>query len=607
MRLRRKTRSLLAIAIATVATLASFAVAPSLASWTSTDYDNGPAAALDCASPDILNTQASGTLLDGEVGGVPLTGNLAAAIPLTVTNLSPATASSPSGAAPATNLANDAWISALSVAALSTVHVTPSVVLPLSSSLAVATQYGRATAGGIATGASGAVNGLGDGTVAFQTTSPAVPTLPATGTLDLGTALSSVVGAQLSSDITQLSDASLTMGALGSITDDENGCQDIWQGIQDSAASVARSYLLAALQLNLTSSLVGRTTTAIGTTVTSLGTALGALEPTGTALNTATVDPATHTSLAGALTTVLALSPLPGVTVGVSGAPTVTAGVTFDLASIASLLTGTIGSGGVSLNLGTGVVSIDLAQILGHSDLDGLTANSSLLTTPRITAILAGITGAISTLINTTVDNAVTALITSATVHVSINTDIGLQMALVNVDALHADVELSGTLGDYVDEAHNAAPTVAVTLTVLPAASAITGLLNVGNLLSSLTATLSSTILPVILPLVDDLALTAVNTAAPAALATGLATLNGTPIATIDTAFGTVLGVVQGAVSITVNAQPDQSGGVGTPDGSSTTGQFFDSALVVGVLDSSSVPVLGLYFGSSSAGPVSLR
>lgn len=607
MTLSRKARSTVAVIAATMVTVASFAVSPSLASWTRTDYDNGPASTLNCASSGIINTQASGALLSGKVAGVPLAGNIAAVTPLSVGNISPATASSPSGATPATSTTNDAWTSALSVQALSSIHLSPSVVLPLSSSLAVATQYGRATSGGIATGASGAVNGLGDGTVAFQTATPTLPTLPATGTLDLGTALSSVVGTQLSSDITQLADASVSVGALGSITDQENGCQNIWQGIQNSAAGVARSYLLAALQLNLTSSVVGRTTTAFGTTVTELGTTLNQLEPSGSPIDTTAVDPVTHTSLTGALTSLLNVTPLPGVSVGVTGAPAVTAGVTFDLSSIASLLTGTIGSNGVTINLGAGTVSIDLAQLLGRTDLNGLPANSALLTPAHVATIAADIDGTVNTLINTTVRSAIAALLTSATVHVSINTDIGVHVAALNVDALHADIELSGSLGDFVDEAHNSAPTIGVTLTVLPAATPILGLLDITALLSAVTSTLTTGILPAVLQVVDDLALTAVSTSATADLTSALATLDGAPLAAIETAFGTVLGVLQTAVTLTVNAQPDQAGGVGTPDGSSTTGQYFDSALFVGVLGSSSTSELGLYFGSSSAGPESLR
>jgi hypothetical protein len=184
---------------------------------------------------------------------------------------------------------------------------------------------------------------------------------------------------------------------------------------------------------------------------------------------------------------------------------------------------------------------------------------------------------------------------------------VGVQVSVVNVDALHADIELSGTLGDFVDEAHNTAPTIAVTLTVLPAASAITGLLNIDTLLGDLTTTLTTGILPSVLQPLDDLVLTSVDTSALADLAAALNTLTGTPITTIESALGTVLNVVGAAVSLTVNAQPDQAGGVGTPDGSATPGRFFDSALVVGVLNSGNSPVLGLYFGSSSAGPVSLR
>jgi hypothetical protein len=308
----RKAKALLGLISSAALVTAAFGIAPSLAGWTHTEYDNGPVSSLNCASGASVNTQASGQLISGEVAGNTLTSDLAAVVPLNVSNIAPATASSTTGATPATSIGGDAWTSALNVQALNSINITPTVQFPINSSLTVGTQYGRATDAGIATGASGAVTGAGDGTVSFQPTGSAT----SLGTLDLDTALSSVVGAQLSADVTQLANVSLSVGALGSITDEENGCQNLWQGIQNSAASVARSYLLADLKLNLTSSLVGKATTAISSAISGLGTALNLLEPSGSILNTTTVDPTTHTSLTGALTSLLNVTAiLPGVNI----------------------------------------------------------------------------------------------------------------------------------------------------------------------------------------------------------------------------------------------------------------------------------------------------
>jgi hypothetical protein len=600
---RRRTKAIAAAITVAAFAIAGLGIAPSLAGWTRTLYDNGPASTLNCSAGATVNTESSGQLISGEVAGNVLTSDLAAVAPLGVSNVAPATTSSTTGATSATAIGGDAWTSALNVQALSSINVTPTVRLPLNSSLTVGTQYGRATAGGIATGASGAVSGAGNGTVSFQPTGSAT----AFGTLDLDTALSSAIGSQLASDVSQLSNASLTVGALGSITDEGNGCQNLWQGIQDTAASVARSYVLADLDLNLTSSLVGKTTTAISTAVTGLGTTLNALERSGTLLNTATVDPVTHTSLTGALTSLLNVGTiLPGVNIGVTGAPTVSVGVVFNLASIASLLTGPISANGVTINLGAGTITVDLAQLLGKSNLNGFGPNTSLLSPATVSSIVSGVTGDISTLINTTINNTIKQLVTSAAVTVSISTDIGVNALGLNLDALGATVNISGTLGDFVDEAHNAPPTVSASVAVLGSAGLLTTIAN--NLVTPVTNLLDSGVLPAVLQLVDDLALTAVNTNALADLATTLTTLDSGAISTLDTAFGTVLGVVQSAVTVTVNAQPDQTGGVGIPDGSvATLGRFFDSALAVGVLGNGGTPVLGLYLGSSSAGPVSLR
>jgi hypothetical protein len=78
-------------------------------------------------------------------------------------------------------------------------------------------------------------------------------------------------------------------------------------------------------------------------------------------------------------------------------------------AAVASLLNGTYGNGGVSFNLQTGAVSVDLQTLLG-GDLNDLPPNTELLTDAVITTILNSITQTVATLAQQIVDRVELAL-----------------------------------------------------------------------------------------------------------------------------------------------------------------------------------------------------
>jgi hypothetical protein len=78
-------------------------------------------------------------------------------------------------------------------------------------------------------------------------------------------------------------------------------------------------------------------------------------------------------------------------------------------AAVQSLLTGAYGNGGVSFNLQTGEVSVDLAAFHG-GDLNNLPVNTELLTDEIVSAILTSITDTVSTLADQIVDRVELAL-----------------------------------------------------------------------------------------------------------------------------------------------------------------------------------------------------
>jgi len=602
MKLGRKPKGMVAIGVAIATVISTFAIAPSLASWTDTEYDHGAVSPLNCAAAGTYTTNAWGQEVAGSVGTTQLDPNLAGVLGVTTTSGVPAsTATGGAGSTGLNNLGDDAWSNTLNAGALNAVSLGLGVALPLGQNLGAETQYARATSTGVATGASGVLTSAGGGLVSLTTPTSTTPSM---GSISLDSALSAIVGTKLSTDVTQLADASLTVGALGS-TSQLDSCNALWQAKSD-AASVVRSYVLAKLGLTFDSSLIGTaTSTAVGSvnTITktsnaTLASALNALPQIGAV---------TGPTLSTVTSTLNGLLPSTGSGLDVSLAPTtVQVGVTFDPSTMLNDLNTTLTSGPVSIDLATGEIDADLAG-LGSTNLNTLAPNSPLITTTLLNNLKTAIGAAITNFMTTKLGPDLTTTLNAAAVTVDIETQIALDLPVIgqqNVATL--SVIASGTLGQFLQPTTFGNPVVSVNtavLNTLGVAGALSLLgLNLGTILGTVTSGLGTAVSSRVLPLVDTAVLTPLLTAATTAVTNSVATLTAS-LDGVVTSLGGVVDVIGDVVQLTVNAEPDQPNAVGYPQ-ANVPGRFFESALKVGVLNGvGGTSVLSLYLGSSSVGP----
>jgi len=587
---RRRGKAIVAIVSASAVAIAGFGIAPSLAGWTRTEYANGPVSSLNCATGTSFTTNAWAQEIAGQVAGVGVDPSLAGVAGISVQSGSPhSTVTNGLGASGLSYLGGDAWDSALVAGALNSISLGASLTLPLSQNTGAETQFASATKAGVATGASGAITTAGGGLVSLQ--SPSAST-PGVGSIDLESALSATLGQKLGAAAGNLADASLSVGALGSETSLDS-CDSLWQGMSD-AASVVRSYVLARLGLNLTSPLVGTTVTDATTAVTGLTGTLNLLQPAGTAV--------TATSVLTALTNAIQNTTSPLFTLGQTGTPLITLGMTFNPATAESVLTSTTTVGPVSINLATGTITVDLAQLSGFSSLNSQPVNTKLLSAAALSSLVGDIDSAISAAITVTLKNAILTTLNSATVVAMVNT----QLTLAGIPAANLTVTISGTAAQFVNPGANGEPTVG-TATVDLSSTALTLLLGALNLNTVLGTILGNLVSPLLADLVPALAVAVVSPVLSSAgtdVASAIATLNATTLAPVYSAFGAVVTVLGQAVEVTINAQPDApAGAVGSPE-PATTGELFESALQIGVLDTvNSSSTLSLFLGSSAVGP----
>jgi hypothetical protein len=598
MNVGRKTKAIIAVVSSVAAVVAAVGVVPSLAGWTHTEVDNGTLASLGCSTPGTFASHAWGQEIAGEVANVSLDSHLAGVLGTTVNSAVPHSAATGGGGSDPGGMkywGNDAWSSDLQAGALNAIDLGAGITLPLNSNLGAETQYARATSTGVATGASGAVTTAGDGLVSLD--SPDGST-PGVGSLDLDTALSAAIGNKLGGDVSELADASLTVGALGSTTSVDS-CNDLWQGLSD-ASQVARNYVLAKLALNLNSSVVGTAVTDTTSGVNTLQTQLNALESNGSLLGLGNVTSALTTAISNSTSLV-------GVTIG--GPTSVNAGVVFDLSGVLNDLTGTVTDGPVSINLGSGAISVDLAKLYNSSrtDLNGLDPNTSLLSPTLVTALEGDAVGAITGFLNGKLQTDLTAALDAAQVNVEVKTDI----KVAGIDTASLDIHIKGTLGQFVDPTDNGNPVVTIDPPAVVGGVAsllslvLLGLgINLTQLLTDITTGLVAPLLTGLVPAIGAVLQTNVLTPATADVTSTTGALASTTLTPVFTSLDGVLDVVGKAVQVTVNAQPDQPNGAGYPE-PETTGEFFESALAVSVLDlkPTASPTLGLYFGSSAVGP----
>jgi hypothetical protein len=590
--LTRKTKALLALVSSVAVMVAAFGVAPSLAGWTRTEYDHGPVAPLNCSSGTPYTTTSWAQEIAGQVAGIPLDSHLAGVLGLTATSGTPhSTATGGAGSSGLTYLGSDAWDSDLQIGALDSISLGAGVSLPLSQNTGAETQFARATTTGVATGASGAITTGGGGLVTLQTPTS---TTPGVGSVGLDSALSATVGDELAGNASELSDASLDIGALGSITTLDS-CNALWQGMTD-AASVVRSYVLSKLGLDFSSSAVSEVATDATNAVGAVGTSLNTLQPNGTIVSTGAVT----TALTNAISSTT--SPL-GLTIG--GPTSVTTGVSFNLAPALSVLTSTITDGPVSLNLSTGQVSVDLAALAGYASLNSLPANTRLINSTTLASLTTDINDAIDTAVTGTLETAIVDALDSATVTVGVTTDV----KLVGIDAATLTMTISGSADQFLDPGTAGEPTVSISKADVAGAAGLLAIplgllhLSLDDVLSTVTSNLVAPLDADLVPAIASAVLTPVLTTATSDVSSAMTTLENTTLAPALAALGTVVGVLGDALEITVNAEPDVAGSVGAPE-TATTGEYFESAVHIGVLDTvDSSSTLGLFLGSSAVGP----
>lgn len=550
----------------------------SQASWTDTEYDQANLGALDCTDNAAFDTTAWGRIVTAELAGVQID-PIASLNGITVDNLAGGgdgddLLSEAHDVVAPNDLTDNAWSSNVDASALSLINASLGAGLFATPDVGLYTQYGDAEPDGRSTGAAGVIT-TSEGGVTLGSADPDAPDV---GTLSLQSVLSEVIGEQLGAAVANLADLSLDIGAVASSTS-LDACPALW----GDPTAVERDYLVAGLDLSFQSAAVG----ALVTGITNLINALDADTLTaGTQIGVNVSASALSTALQALLT------PLGG-TILLSDL-TVTGTVTADLSSVLALLTSEItdSNGFVSINLGTGAITVDIEAILGS--LNGLPANTALLTPTVINTILTAINDAVSDFINDVLEDALQAAFNLVTLD-------------VNVDAELSIAGVAG-IGLYIDvDGPIAAPTVGVTLDtgggllgLVTTALFLLGI-DVNVLLASITTTLAG---GVVAPLTGAIA-TQLDDAA-IALVNGVLGVGGV-LQTLITALTPVLNLIRSIVDITVNVQPDVAPNPDAPipPDIPVAGRYFESAMRISLLDPASTAPDGLveiYLANSSAG-----
>lgn len=559
--------------------VATLSITSSQAAWTDNEYDQANFGALDCSNNAGFDTTAWGRIVTAELAGIPVD-PIAELNGLTVDNLLDAdpTVSEPHDVATPNDLTDNAWSSNVDLSALSLLNASVGVGLFSSPDVGVYTQYGDAEANGVSTGASGVIT-TSEGGV---TLGSADPNPPGIGSLSLQSLLSEIIGDELGGAVANLADLSLDVGAVSSITT-LDACAPLWD---DQADAVTRDYLIAGLDLSFQSAAVGALVTGITNLINTLDTN-GAVP--GTQIAVGVDASALGTSIQGLLGGL-------GTAVNVSGTG-VSGTITADLSGVLALLTNEItdSNGFVSINLGTGKITVDIEAILGS--LNNLAPNTSLIDATVINTIITAINDAVSDFINDVLEDALQAAFNLVTLDVDVDATLTI---LGQAVGLHVDV--TGPI---------ASPTVGVVLNTSGVLGALTTLLaligiDVNVLLANITSALTSGIVApltgAIATQLDNVVLGVVNgVLAP-----------GNLLQTLITALTPVLNLIQQIVNITVNVQPDvaPTPNAPIPPDIPVDGRYFESAIRIALLapgDTSGDGLLELYLANSSAGPNTMR
>jgi predicted ribosomally synthesized peptide with SipW-like signal peptide len=579
---------------------------PSLASWTDVEHVRSDAATADCTQPGSVDATAWGRMLTGTLLGTDLD-PVAAIDGITVDNLDPALTSTATTAAVETDLGSDAWSADLALSVLSALDVGAGIPLPFDTDVGSYTQYGRATSDGISVGASGAVTSAAGGLASLDDPGTATPRL---ATLRLSTLIDSALPG-VGVDTADLADAELRIGTVGAIAELDS-CATLWSGAAPGS-DLLRDYLIQDLGLALTSATVTDVASEIRSSVTGLETTLDALSPAGTAITGAAL-----TAVQSTLATILDLDLL-GVDISLASLDSATIGVDFDLDPVIAAVSGELTDGVVTIDLTSGLVHADLAALFDEAygssgGLNGLPANTSVLTAPVLAELSARAGALLADFIDVTLQPLLDAALEAATVTVVLDATLRTQATVlfttVNVLGLDLHTEITGTVGGFTGVSGAPTPTVATTVTESSAGILNTLLVLLGINLNSLTtavvAAVAAPLVTNLVPVIGSQVVTPLLATATATTASTISSLTGVTVPAFLVALDPVLDALRTLVEVTVNAQPDQAGSVGEPDDPGP-GRWYQSAIHVGVVDDSAVSVAEFYLANASVGPNSLR
>jgi hypothetical protein len=561
-----------------VIALSITSVIASNASWVDREWANFGFSALDCSGGDALASRATGRFLTGSVGGASLDG-VAALDGIVVSNNATIASAVPVASS---SLGSDAYLSPLTASAINgAVSTGIGATLPVTWPVGAYAQYGQAHATGVSTGSSGAITNSG----AIDTASMTAGTAPSVGSISISSL--PLLG---SSPLGSATNLDLTIGAVAS-TATVDGCPVAWSG---DAAAITRGYRVSALALTYTDPTIASVFGATGSIAADLSSlqtqvsgAFGTLLTTGTAeasINATSVT-ALGTNVGGVLSGVSGGT----LTIGTTG--TATTQVSMDLSAATALIGGTLtdSATGVSINLATGAVTVDLATLSGG--LNGRSPNTNVLTSAQMTTV----SSTVSTLMTArlaAINTAVNSAILGATVTVSLDQPVAVRIIVNLGNVLNVHVGYSGTISQFLAGTQTiSGPTVTSSL------AAADGL--VSPLLSALTASASTMngLTASVAGAVATNAYTPENTSA-----TALSTAATTALDSLTSATSTLLNSLDDIIGIRLNAQPDASGGGAAP-WTLQTDEYAVSALAITVLNApSGASLLGLYFGSASAG-----
>ena len=579
------------VAISVVAAMLP-SVALTNASWVDREYVVGTMNTLTCAGNTDLASRATSRFLYGYLGGSSL--DPVAGVTGIVASNNGTTQSAAAGT-PGATVSGSGYAAPLSATAINAAVLAGTAIsLPLTWPTGVYQQYARAQDTGFSNSASGAVSNSG----AIDTGAPGLS--PGVGSLSLNTLPG--IGTTLGN----LTNVALSVGAVASSAS-LDGCSYAWTGGTPSAAQLDRKYLLSSLKLNATSPTVAALFNTTGS-VTSLVQADISTE-FGTAGTNGEAETAISAGGLGALTTGVStglLSPLLttvnstlgalGVSLSVNGTSPLnqaTTVISVNTAPVTTLLSSTITDGVVSVNLANGQIGVDIGALSGG--LNNRLPNTELLTDAEVLNIAARV--------NTLLTNQITAIRTALkTALESATVAVNLRLAIKagSADVLSVAIGYAGTLKQFVDGT-STTPLVTVTgptISVLGTGLVQTALNSLG--ITTLLGTVLGTLSAVTTTVLDTAQAEAFDELLGAQLDTTLAAaaaLEATAVGLLNpllVALGTLL-------SITLNAQPDQSGGGAKPSASPQVDEFFVSAVRISAVNGAS-SLLNLWLATSSVG-----